>query len=88
MWAGPDAPEVYFLADAQNHTRTLFDFFDADSVATRPLPQRLADGGVEVVVVKLAPPFSPALADSTLAALALAYPNVRTVGDAFLVRWR
>jgi len=30
IYASPDCPEVYFLCDRKNPTRTLFDFFDTD----------------------------------------------------------
>ncbi len=87
VWAGPDAPEVYFLGGFRNETRTLFDFFDADSVAAVPLPTRLQRLGVDVVVVKTAPPFSPRLREEHLAAIAASFPNVRTIGG-FEVYWR
>lgn len=87
VWAGPDAPEVYFLGGFRNETRTLFDFFDADSVAAVPLPTRLQRLGVDVVVVKTAPPFSPRLPEEHLAAIAASFPNVRTIGG-FEVYWR
>ena len=87
IWAGPDAPEVYFLAGLPNRTRTLFDFFDADSSTAMPLAQRLEQRGVAAVVVKLQPAFSPALTLEVLAQLAAAYPQSRRI-DGFEVRWR
>lgn len=87
VWAGPDAPEVYFLGGFPNRTRTLFDFFDADSIAAVPLPARLQRLGVDVVVVKTAPSFSPRLSDTLRAAIAAEYPNTRTIGG-FEVHWR
>ena len=87
IWAGPDAPEIYFLTGLPNSTRTFFDFFDADSIAAVPLPERLARFGVDVVVVKDVPSFSPALTADVRAALATAYPQARQF-PGFEVRWR
>ena len=40
LWAGPDAPEVYFLSGVPNQTRTLFDFLDV-TAGTVPLIERV-----------------------------------------------
>lgn len=87
VWAGPDAAEVYFLAGVSNRTRTLFDFFDADSITQVPLVTRLARANVDVVVVKEAPSFSPPLTPDVRAALATAFPKSRQF-QGFEVRWR
>jgi hypothetical protein len=86
IWAGPDAPEIYFFAELRNHTRTIFDFLEADSIAAIPLVDRLAAIGAEAVVIK-APQFSLPLADATIAQLRGRYPQGRTYGI-YEVRWR
>jgi hypothetical protein len=57
IYALPDSPEVYFLANRRNPTRTFFDFFDSD-FATRPqvrtarILERLEECDVQVVVMR------------------------------------
>lgn len=87
LWAGPDSPEVYFLAGLPNRTRSLFDFFDANPMTGRPFTERLERLGVAVVVVKQAPPFSPALTPESRQQLETMYPQARRI-DGFEVRWR
>jgi hypothetical protein len=84
LWAGPDAPEVYFLSGVPNRTRTLFDFLDAEPV---PLVERVRRVGASLVVLNLRPDFSPAPDPATIKALSADFPNVREV-PGFLVFWR
>jgi hypothetical protein len=86
LWAGPDAPEVYFLSGVPNQTRTLFDFLDA-SAATVPLIDRIRAVQPSLVVLNLRPDFSGAPDQPTVDALGRDYPNVRAV-PGFLVFWR
>jgi hypothetical protein len=85
LWAGPDAPEVYFLSGVTNPTRTLFDFLD-DS-ATTPLIERVRAVQPSLVVLNLQPDFSPRPDQAMVDALRAEYPNVRGV-PGFLVFWR
>ncbi|MEK6611179.1 MAG: glycosyltransferase family 39 protein [Gemmatimonadota bacterium] len=87
MWAGPDAPEVYFLSGIQNRTRTLFEFLDRSPEAALPLLPRLDRLGASLVVLKLEPEFSPHPSPTTIATLRAAYPN-STELPGFLVLWR
>ncbi len=86
LWAGPDAPEVYFLSGVPNRTRTLFDFLDADA-ATVPLIDRIRATGATLVVLNIRPDFSGAPDQATVNALRAEFPNVRGV-PGFLVFWR
>ena len=86
LWAGPDAPEVYFLSGVPNHTRTLFDFLDA-TAGTVPLIERVRAIGATLVVLNLRPDFSGAPDQATVDALRADFPNVRKV-PGFLVFWR
>ena len=86
IWAGPDAPEVYFLGGFRNPTRTLFEFLDAGG-GERALLERLDRDSVRLVAVNVAPSFSPRPSPALLAALAQRFPGTDTVGR-FLVRWR
>lgn len=87
MWAGPDAPEVYFLAGQPNHTRSLFDFLDADSTRADAFADRLDSLDVSVVVVKLQPPFSSPLPGATVTDLRREFEHEIDV-PGFIVMWR
>jgi len=86
LWAGPDAPEIYFLAGVPNRTRTLFDFLDADG-GTAPIVERVRAAGATLVVLKLQPDFSPRPDQATVDALRADLPNVRTA-PGFMVFWK
>src|SRR5207244_602192 len=60
IWAGPDCPEVYFLAAKRNPTRTLFDFFDEPAGRTVRVLDAIERHDVRVVVFNRRPPFSGA----------------------------
>lgn len=87
LWAGPDAPEVYFLSGVPNRTRTMFEFLDASSTAEVPIERRVRDLGATLVVLKLAPSFSPPPGRGTIAALRAEFPNARPL-PGFLILWR
>jgi hypothetical protein len=87
VWAGPDAPEVYFLGGFRNHTRALFDFLEAGTDRDRSLLDMLDRIGVAAVAIKGRPDFSPPPSPQLLAELERRYPSADTVGR-FLVRWR
>lgn len=86
LWAGPDAPEVYFLSGVKNRTRTLFDFLDAEA-GTVSLPERVRAANATLVVLKLEPDFSPQPDHRTVTALRADFPNMSIVSG-FLVFWR
>lgn len=86
LWAGPDAPEIYFLTGVPNRTRTLFDFLDADG-GRAPIVERVRAAGATLVVLKLQPDFSPRPDQATVDALRADLPNVRTT-PGFMVFWK
>lgn len=87
VWAGPEAPEVYFLSGVQNHTGTLFDIFDPADVQAEPLTVRLDALGAAVVVLNLLPEFSPPLSDASIDSVRVDFPNERRILK-YLVLWR
>lgn len=87
VWAGPDAPEVYFLGGFRNLTRTLVDAFDTEPEPPGGLAARLEQLGITAVVIKARSDFSPPLAPEVRDALARGWPRVREL-DGFTVRWR
>jgi len=86
LWAGPDAPEVYFLSGVPNRTRTLFDFLDVRT-ATVPLIERVRAAQATLVVLNLQPDFSRPPDSSTVAALRADFPNARGF-PGFIVFWK
>jgi hypothetical protein len=87
IYAGPDLPQMYFLADRRDPTRTLYDFFD-DSVAhDATVLQAIDTHPVTAVAVNLAITYSPPIDRSLRNALRDRFPD-STVIDPFLVRWR
>jgi hypothetical protein len=87
IYAGPDAPELYFLADRRNPTRASFEFFDHGPAQDRELLRALDDHGVAVIALNRRPSFSPPLDSRLLAALAVRYPRHERIGR-FELRWR
>jgi len=87
IWAGPDCPEVYFLAAKRNPTRTLFDFFDEPAGRTVRVLDAIERHDVRVVVFNRRPPFSGAPPSDLVEALVERFP--RTLDARWLhVRWR
>jgi hypothetical protein len=76
--AGPDSPEVYFLAGQVNPSATLFEFLSGEA---------LDWSGAEVIVLNHLPPFSPGFSTPRLVDVRRAFPNGEMVGR-FEVRWR
>jgi hypothetical protein len=99
VFATPDCPQVYFLADRRNPTRTFFDFFDAD-YADQParrarLLALLEERDVPVIVINYQAEFSKTYDPELVRALVARYPHQESVAmDAypgpahFTVRWR
>ena len=84
IWAGPDAPEVYFLAGLRNRTRAIFDFLGgADSVAAIEIRR----DDVRAVVLNGRPAFSPPLSSALVSAVRARFPHGEQIGR-FELRWR
>ena len=86
--AGPDAPEIYFLAGAPNPTPIFFDFFH-NTDQYQALMQGVLDrpGYVNVVVLKSNPQFSFAQRNILYALVASRFSHSRAF-DGFVVFWR
>lgn len=87
IWAGPDAPEVYFLAGKRNPTRTLFDFFDSPGDRAARVLEAIDRHAVSVVVLHSRPPFSGPLPRALRDSLERRFPRSEVHGW-FQVRWR
>ena len=87
IWAGPDAPEIYFLSGLPNRTRTFFDFLDGPAQNSISLVDRVAALEAKVVVVKKNAQFSPALSLAVVDSLRRTYTSQRDF-PGYLVLWR
>lgn len=87
IFAGPDAPEMYFLAELRNPTPAIFDYLVADTLFHLHLVQRLDSLRVNAVAVKHRVWHSPELAADIQDSLAARYPLSSEIGD-FTIRWR
>ncbi|MEP6590952.1 MAG: glycosyltransferase family 39 protein [Gemmatimonadota bacterium] len=87
IWAGPDAPEVAFLAGRIDRNNNFFAFLDPSTDGVLPAGDLLMRRGVRTVVVQLKPPFSAPIDEAALMQLGKAFPYARRVGT-FEVRWR
>jgi hypothetical protein len=87
LYAGPDAPEVYFLTGLRNPTPTLYEFLDEDEGRNERLLQSLEDAGVRVIVVRPVPQFSGPLDNDLMAELGRRFPLGRQIGR-FFVAWK
>jgi hypothetical protein len=83
VWAGPDAPEVYFLGGHANHTRLIFDFLAGDrrDMADLSRPE------VRAVVINLRPQFSPPFSPEQLDTVRQRFPRGERIAW-FELRWR
>jgi hypothetical protein len=82
--AGPDCPEIYFLAGRVNASGALFDFFQGNSRE----PQDVRDtAGASVIVLNHRPSFSPFPAWGFTPQVRSAFPEGEMIGH-FEVRWR
>jgi hypothetical protein len=86
-YAGPDAPDLYFLAELQNPTPTMFDYQSPDPLFHQHLLERLGSLGVNAVALRRRPVHSPPLRPEVLAQFEAKYPFSQMVGR-FTVRWR
>lgn len=87
VFAGPDAPEVYFLSGLRNPTRHIFEFLSRTGDQERAILEALRQHDVHVVALKAAPEFSGPYSESMYRELARRFPNAVQIGR-FHVRWR
>ncbi len=84
-YAGPDAPEVYFLTESRVRAPVLFDFLQKEDGSPLDDPGYLS--GYDLIVLNHKPKFSPELSPATLERLASQFPRSAVAGR-FEVRWR
>lgn len=87
IYAGPDAPEVYFLSELRNPTPAMFDYLVPDTLFHQHLLPRLDTIGVNVVALRRRVIHSPPLRPEIQDAFANKFPIASEVGR-FTIRWR
>ena len=85
--AGPDTPELYYLARLQNPTPMIFDFLTPEPERDRSVLDAARRPDVTAVVVNNSPQFSPPYAASVTKALDGLFPRHQVIGQ-FDIRWR
>lgn len=90
IFASPDCPEVYFLTDRQNPTRSFCDYFEDDydqPSRTERLLALLDEHDIDVVVLHWRPAFSRLPADFAQE-IFTRFPNRTPIPPRFSVHWR
>ncbi|HSM60923.1 MAG TPA: glycosyltransferase family 39 protein [Longimicrobiales bacterium] len=87
IFAGPDAPEVYFLTGRTNPTGILYDVLDASEARDAGVLEAVERPGVQAVVVRTEPFHSAPFSKDLLAEIERHFPAVVQVGR-FIVAWR
>ena len=85
--AGPDAPEIYFLADLRNPTPMIYDFLTSERARDRYIRTAVARDHITAIVVNSFPRFSPLYDPRLLAQLKRDFPHDTAIGH-YDVRWR
>jgi hypothetical protein len=86
-YAGPDAPEIYFLAGLRNPTRAFFDFLEPEEHPAARVLAAVDRYGITAVAINRLVKFSEPMAPDLEAAFAARFPHATTVGR-FTVRWQ
>jgi hypothetical protein len=87
LYAGPDAPEVYFLSGMQNPTPMIFDFFEDYSEQSPRILKTLDTVQPNVIVINRLPGFTTPFSGGLREKLEARYPEMTNIGK-FQVRWR
>jgi hypothetical protein len=80
IYAAPDCPEVYFLANRRNPTRTMYDIFDTREGREPLILEMLEKQRVRAVVVNMRAEFSGPLSAGFLAELERIFPQRTRIG--------
>jgi hypothetical protein len=86
-YAAPDCPEIYFLTQLRNPTRTLFDFLDDPRGRDARVLRAIDSTRVTAIALNSTPLFSGPIDPALAATLRARFPDSAVVGN-FVVRWR
>lgn len=78
--AFPDCPEIYFLTERANPTRTIYDFFTETPDRNQELIQLIDEKRLQAVVINREPIFSNPISSTMQNALLLRFPERYRVG--------
>ena len=81
IYAGPDCPEVYFLSERKNPTRTLFELFDEPDPGDSNRLRFILKHDLPVVVINLEPSHSRKFSQPFLDKLVGHFPNSVTISN-------
>jgi hypothetical protein len=88
IYAGPDAPEIYFLAELRNPTPAIFDFLVPDTLFHAHLVEELDRNRISAVALKYDFIHSPPLEPDIVKAFESRFPASRQIGtNFFTIRW-
>jgi hypothetical protein len=86
-YAGPDMPEMYFLAGLRDPTRTMYDFFDDPATHDARVLQAIDAHHVTAVTINTGAMWSPPMDAVLRDALRQRFPDSVVTGS-LIVRWR
>jgi hypothetical protein len=87
IYAGPDSPEIYFLAGKPNLTGMLFDFYRDPEQRDQAIRRVLEDASTRVAIIRSSPDFSDPLSPELYDLARRRYPWAYPYGP-FELRWR
>jgi len=87
LYAGPDAPEIYFLTGLTNPTPTLFEVLDDPGDHDARVLRAVDGADVRAVVIRPTPLFSRPVSGRLARDLEQRFPMGRQIGR-FIVAWR
>lgn len=87
LHAGPELPEVYFLAGQQSPGRDAYSLFAAPIADSGAMTQRFDTSAASVIVIKQRPMMAAPLPDDIRQWLSNRYPQAEAT-DSIEVRWR
>jgi len=85
--AAPDLPEVYFLSDLNNPTRSFFESLDYPPTEPSDILKKIDEHGISAIVINHRPQFSAPVRADLEDSLIRRFPQTQSVGP-FEVRWR
>jgi len=87
IYAGPDAPELYFLGGYSNPSRMVYDAFESYSGETARVLAAVDASQPDVIVINRIPTVSTPFPAELVNILNARYPQMQNFGK-FQVRWR
>ena len=84
IFAGPDSPEVYFLADKKNLTPILYEFFNPKDGSETEIIRRMSGSEIQLAVINLFPEFSRPFSKEFHASLHSLFKEKQRIGK-FLI---